>query len=62
LAKTVWTGKLGRLVVSDRRTNTEALALINRTKRAVIVYAHVQLSRNSQYLGADYTLGVRITK
>ena len=62
LAKTVWTGKNGRLAVSDRRTKTETLALINRSKRAVVFYAHVQLSRNSQYLGANYTLGVRITR
>lgn len=62
LAKTVWTGKYGRLAVSDRKTNTETLTLINRNKRAVVFYAHVQLSHNSQYLGAVYTLGVRITK
>ncbi len=51
LAKTVWTGSNGRLAVSDRTTKTETLALINRSKRAVVFYAHVQLSRKARVLG-----------
>jgi hypothetical protein len=62
LARTVWTGSYGRLGVSDRRTNTETLAWTNKSNRAVVLYAHVQLSRKSIYGRADYTLGVRITK
>jgi subtilisin family serine protease len=62
LARTVWTGSYGRLGKSDKRTTTETLALMNRSKRAAVIYAHVQLSRNSKYLTANYTLAVRITK
>ena len=62
LAKTVWTGSNGRLARSDRTTTTETLALINKSKRAVVLYAHVQLSRKAQYGNANYTLGVRIAK
>jgi subtilisin family serine protease len=62
LARTVWTGSYGRLGTSDRTTTTETLAWINKSNRAVVFYAHVQLSRNSEYLGATYTLGVRIRR
>ena len=57
LARTVWTGSSGRLGASDRTTTTETLALINRSKRAVVFYAHVQLSRKAQFGNANYTLG-----
>ena len=62
LARTVWTGSSGRLGASDRSTTTETLALINRSRRAVVVYAHVRLSPKAQFGNANYTLGVRITK
>jgi len=62
LARTVWTGSVGRLAVSDRTTTTETLAFANKSRRAVVVYAHVRLSPKSQYGDASYTLGVRITK
>ena len=62
LANTVWTGSSGRLARADRSTTTETLALINRSKRAVVFYAHVKLSPKSQFGTANYTLGVRITK
>ena len=53
LAKTVWTGSSGRLGVSDRTTTTETLALINKSKRAVVFYAHVKLSRKAEYGDAN---------
>ena len=62
LARTAWTGSKGRLGVSDRTTTTETLSVTNRSNRAVVLYAHVALSRNSEFGGANYTLGVRITK
>ena len=62
LAKTVWTGSYARLGVSDKTKTTETLALINRSKRAVVFYAHVRLSPKAQYGDAVYTLGVRVTK
>jgi hypothetical protein len=62
VARTVWTGSYGRLAKSDRTTTTETLAWINKSDRAVVFYAHVQLSHNSKYLGATYTLGVRIRR
>ena len=62
LARTVWTGSSGRLGASDRTTTTETVALMNRSRRAVVVYAHVRLSPKAQFGNANYTLGVRITK
>ena len=55
LAKTVWTGSYGRLGVSDRTTKTETLAWTNKSNRAVVFYAHVQLSRKVGILGTPIT-------
>ena len=62
LAKTVWTGSYGRLGASDKATRTKTLARTNTSNRAVVFYAHVELSRRSESGSATYTLGVRITK
>jgi hypothetical protein len=62
LAKTVWTGSYGRIGASDRTTRTETLAWNNKSNRAVVLYAHVQLSGRAESGSAQYTLGVRITK
>jgi subtilisin family serine protease len=60
-AQTVWSGRVGRLVVSDRRGTTETVAWTNRGAAPRVVFLDVRPSGNPTHLTASYTVAVRLS-
>jgi Subtilase family len=62
VAQTVWTGRAGRILLRDTRGSAESATWRNPRTFRQVIYAHVRLSPNSEFLAGSYTLRVRVTK